>query len=260
MHVEEVRILRQQKLTETHRVLVLESPRIAGEARPGQFIHFQVPLDRSLTLRRPFSIYGVEAPTISILYKIVGKGTRAMAALDTGDMASVMGPLGNGFPECPRGSFPVLVAGGYGMAPLRMFATRSAARGIVMIGARTALDVLCREELETLGWQVRIATEDGTEGRKGLVTAMLADWLAGESKGLAPELFACGPDGMLKAVCEIAAKANLKAWVSIERRMGCGVGACLACVVDIRDDAGKVKRVRACKDGPVFAGGQVVWR
>jgi dihydroorotate dehydrogenase electron transfer subunit len=182
-----------------------------------------------------------------------------MAALDAGAAASVIGPLGNGFPMGSAGAFPVLIAGGYGMAPLRLLAARSARPGIVMIGARTARDVLCRKELETLGWQVCVATEDGTEGRKGLVTALLSDWLAGDAKNVTPELFACGPDGMLKAICKIAAESKLKAWVSIERRMGCGVGACLACVVDIRDEAGKTKRVRACKDGPVFESGLVVW-
>ena len=259
MHVEEARVLRQEKLTEAHRVLVLECPHIAGEARAGQFVHFQVPSDGTLTLRRPFSIYGLEATTISLLYKIVGKGTRAMAALDTGDIVSLIGPLGNGFPEISAGAFPVLVAGGYGVAPLRLLATKSATRGIVMIGAKTARDVLCKDELETLGWQVRVATEDGTEGRKGLVTGILSDWRAGEAAGLSPELYACGPDGMLKAICDMAASARLKAWVSVERHMGCGVGACLACVVRIKDNAGKTKRARVCKDGPVFESGQVVW-
>lgn len=259
MHVEEVRVLRQEKLTEAHRVLVLECLRIAAEARPGQFVHFQVPTDGALTLRRPFSIYGVEAPAISLLYKIVGKGTHAMASLDTGDVVSLIGPLGNGFPACSAGAFPVFVAGGYGVAPLRMLAANSAVRGIVMIGAKTARDVLCKDELEAHGWQVRVATEDGTEGRKGLVTDVLSDWLAGEAAGIKPELYACGPDAMLKAVCRKAADAGVKAWVSMERRMGCGVGACLACVVRIADGAGGTKRVRVCKEGPVFESGQVVW-
>lgn len=258
MKLEDVNVLEHREIQGGYRLLVLETRDVAREVRPGQFVHLRVPeLDASV-LRRPFSVFNVEGPKLSILYKAVGRGTLAMQRLVVGDRVSLIGPLGHGFPPAAGGNVPVLVAGGYGMAALYLVARGSPTRGIAFFGGRTASDILCVKEFEKLGWEVRVATEDGSLGTKGLVTAPLEAWLAKESKG-APEFFVCGPNGMLKAVGDRAMRDGWKAWLSMDRNMGCGVGACLTCVQKIRTPDGGWTWKRCCKEGPVFEAAEVVW-
>ena len=136
-------------------------------ARPGQFVHVRVTGMEATALRRPFSICGVEDNRLSLLYKTVGRGTEQLSRLRPDDAVSVMGPLGNGFPLSTEGQTPVLVAGGYGVAPLAFLARRLPSRGVALIGGRTADDILCTSDFETLGWEVRIATMDGSRGADG---------------------------------------------------------------------------------------------
>ncbi|MFC1462771.1 dihydroorotate dehydrogenase electron transfer subunit, partial [Verrucomicrobiota bacterium] len=193
-----------------------------------------------------------------ILYKPVGRGTAALALVSGGEEVSLIGPLGRGFPYGPNAAFPVLVGGGYGVAPLYFLAARMNRKGILFVGGAGKADILCVSDFEALGWDVRVATEDGSMGEKGLVTDILDKWLEGHD-GAAPEFHACGPDGMLKAVGDRAEKGSRTAWLSLDKHMGCGVGACLACVQKIRDDDGSERWGRVCTDGPVFESREIVW-
>ena len=258
MHDIAARVLTQETLTADYRCLVLDAPAIAQAAQPGQFIHLRVTGLEHSALRRPFSIYRVEGDRLSVLYKTVGRGTDQLSRLRTGDTLAAMGPLGNGFPLKPDGTHPILVAGGFGVAPLAFLARHLPTKGVVLIGGRTADDILCADDFTALGWEVRIATMDGSRGENGLVTLLIDNWLA-ENPGKNPEFYACGPYGMLRAVADRAAQARARAWVSLDKHMVCGVGACLACVQRLRRPDGSTWIARVCRDGPVFEGGEVVW-
>lgn len=259
MYIQNGKVLRHEPVRGDYRLLSLELPAIAAVAKPGQFIHLRVALLHDAVLRRPFSICGTVNGSVSMLYKTVGRGTAAMEAMQPGQALSVMGPLGNGFPLPLRsGTHPVLVAGGYGVAPLFFLAARMNRTGDLFVGAAKAADVLCVDQFEELGWTVHVATEDGSLGTAGLVTAPLDAWLDRRTAPEAPEFYACGPNGMLKAVGDRALSRGLNAWLSLDRHMGCGVGACLGCVQRIRRD-GQEMLARVCKEGPVFETREVVW-
>jgi len=259
MRIEQAEVISQQSSGAAYWELVVRAPSIAGEVRPGQFVHVRIPRLEQAVLRRPFSVFRAEGENLSILYKTVGAGTRALAGVSAGETLSVMGPMGTGFPEPDAGSVPVLVAGGYGVAPLYLLARRTGRKGRLFVGAATAADVLCVRDFEAYGWETTVATEDGSAGTKGLVTAALDEWLAVRGAGAKAEFFACGPDGMLRAVGERAIALNRKAWLSLDKHMGCGIGACLACVQRLRDANGNSYWGRVCRDGPVFEARQVVW-
>jgi dihydroorotate dehydrogenase electron transfer subunit len=259
MRIENGTVISHTTLGSAYRVLVVRLPAIAPEARPGQFVHMRIAMLHDAVLRRPFSIYRAESETLSILYKSVGRGTEAMKTLSAGDALSVMGPLGNGFPLLlPGDRVPVLVAGGYGVAPLYFLARQLDQKGVLFIGGARAADILLADEFRAIGWTVIVATEDGSLGTRGLVTAPLTAWLAAGLGDRVPEFFACGPNGMLKAVGACAMAGGYRAWLSLDRHMGCGVGACLACVQRVQMD-GAETLVRVCKEGPVFESRNVVW-
>ena len=248
--------------------LVLDAPDIAANARPGQFIHLRVPALEDSALRRPFSICDARDGRLSVLYKEVGRGTAAMAAIKPGDPIDIIGPLGNGFPtRIAPDATPILVGGGYGVAPLLFLARELAAAGrrdgILMAGARAEADLLLRGRFAELGWEERFSTADGSVGVKGFVTDVLDSWLAGHPDKPAV-FFACGPDGMLRAVgdraiARPATSPRIDAWLSLDKHMVCGIGACLACVQTLRDPYGTTHIARVCKDGPVFESRQIVW-
>ncbi|MDD4622878.1 MAG: dihydroorotate dehydrogenase electron transfer subunit, partial [Kiritimatiellae bacterium] len=156
-------VVGHKPLTEVYREMDLSAPEIAGQARPGQFVHVRVPGIGAASLRRPFSIFGADCGRLKILYKNVGRGTAEMTRLRTGDKLQVIGPLGNGFPLEPEGE-ALLVAGGYGVAPLFFLAGRLPRAGVALIGGRAATDILAREDFERIGWRVRVATQDGSLG------------------------------------------------------------------------------------------------
>lgn len=259
MHLEEASITGHAALGEgDYRRLEVEAPAIAAALKPGQFVTLRIPGLDGVVLRRPFSVHRVDGPRIAIVYKVVGRGTAVLRELPAGRRISVLGPLGNGFPTgIEPGMTPVTVAGGYGMAPLYFLARTLRAPGHVFIGGAGAHNILCRRDFEALGWQVHVATEDGAEGMRGLVTDALDAWLA-HSPSANIVIYGCGPRGMLKAVGERAIARDCRAWLSLDNHMGCGVGACLACVQKVRRD-GAVVWARVCKDGPVFEARTIVW-
>jgi dihydroorotate dehydrogenase electron transfer subunit len=264
-----VQIVANERETDSYFRLVVRAPEIAPLIQPGQFAHVRVPTLQDALLRRPFSIYQVAGDTFSILYKTVGQGTEALARIGSGGKLSVIAPLGHGF-TVPRrgGETPLLVAGGYGMAALHLLAQRSPQKGIAFVGGRRRADILCEKEFQALGWTVCATTEDGSHGKKGLVTQPLIAELKRHAKGR--KLFACGPTGMLQAVGKIADEFKVPAELSMDEHMCCGVGVCLTCVIPVRagdgprraeahQSEGGWEYQRTCTEGPVFDARIVLW-
>ena len=252
-----VQILANERDTDSYFRLVLRAPDIAPLIQPGQFAHVRVAPMKDALLRRPFSIFQVADGTFSILYKTVGKGTEALARMRAGEEVSVIAPLGHGF-TVPRagGERPLLVAGGYGMAAMYLLAQRSPQKGVVFAGGRRRVDILCEREFAALGWEVRVTTEDGSHGQKGMVTEPLRAELQRRQPGR--KLFACGPTGMLQAVAGLAKEFDVPAELSMDEHMCCGVGVCLTCVIPVKTGEGWEYQ-RTCTEGPVFDARDVVW-
>ncbi|MBT4265648.1 MAG: dihydroorotate dehydrogenase electron transfer subunit [Deltaproteobacteria bacterium] len=260
---EDSEILNHHDQQQDYRVLQLSAPAIGPLVRPGQFIELLVPHLNDAVLRRPFSVYKADKQSVTILYKVVGKGTAAMQGLAPGEKVDIIGPLGNGFPDNQEELTPVLIGGGYGAAALYLQAQALSQKGVVFFGGRSGVDILCVDEFEALGWEVRVATEDGSLGNRGLVTDSFDRWLAerpSSSDGTPRiELFACGPEGMLRAFGDRAATGGYKAWLSMDRHMACGMGACLTCVIKKRATESSWQWARCCKEGPVFDSTEIVW-
>ena len=252
-----VQIVSNERDTDLYFRLVVRAPQIAPLIQPGQFAHVLVLPMKDALLRRPFSIFQVAGDSFSILYKTVGKGTEVLSRMTPGEELSVIGPLGHGF-TIPRsgGETPLLVAGGYGMAAMYLLAQRSPQKGIVFVGGRRRADILCEKEFQSLGWEVRATTEDGSQGEKGLVTQPLRDEL--KRSTAIRKLFACGPTPMLKAVGKLAEEFMVPAELSMDEHMCCGVGVCLTCVIPVKSGDGWEYQ-RTCTEGPVFDSRQILW-
>lgn len=259
MHEEQAIAIEHQPIQGGYFLLHLRAPQVAPCVQPGQFIHVKVPQLDACVLRRPFSVFRADGDSLSILYKDVGKGTRTLRFLRPGDPLSILGPLGRGFPAPAPEKFPLIVAGGYGMAALYLTARNAPRKGVAFFGGRAAKDILCVRDFEALGWQVRVSTEDGSLGHRGRVTELLDAWQRDESAGRTPELFVCGPGGLLRAAAERALGHGWTAWTSMDSNMGCGVGACLTCVVKVHDGHGGWAWARTCREGPVFECRELVW-
>ncbi len=241
--------------------ITFQAPEIAPHVRPGQFAHVLLPDTKGILLRRPFSIYNADpdAGTISIIYKNVGIGTDLLSRLSADDEIDIIGPLGNGFPDPIPGRKLMIVAGGYGCAATYLLARNFDNPCICMLGGRSAGDILVEDKFEEAGATVRISTDDGSEGHKGLVTELLIDELSGH-EGEAPLVYACGPNPMLRAVADICLPQGIEAFLSLDQHMCCGVGACFACVVKIKaDNDDGWEYIRSCKEGPVFRATEIYW-
>ena len=260
MYQENATVLEHIAIQGGYNLLLMRAPNIAPAVRPGQFVHVLVPHLGESILRRPFSVFKADGDQLAILYKDVGKGTRTLTYLRHGETLSLVGPLGRGYPGLTDGRYPILVAGGYGMAALYLCARTLPVKGVAFFGGRAAADILCVREFEALGWRVEVTTEDGSLGRRGKVTEALDAYMAGEGAAKAPELFVCGPSGMLKAVAARALERQWPAWISVDNNMGCGVGACLTCVLKVHgEQPGDWSWALACREGPVFRAEEIVW-
>ncbi len=217
---------------------------IADEAMPGQFISVYTKNSARL-LPRPISICETGKKALRIVYRIAGEGTNEFSTYREGDSIDILGPLGNGFPL--RDEPAILIGGGIGIPPMLELARRLKGDKTIVLGYRDA-DTFLDKELERYG-RIVIATDDGSIGTKGNVIDAVKEQ---EVKGSV--IYACGPTPMLRGVKTYAEGAGIEAYISMEERMACGVGACLGCVcrsTDI-DDHSKVNNKRVCKDGPVF--------
>ncbi|MFH0877085.1 MAG: dihydroorotate dehydrogenase electron transfer subunit [Candidatus Omnitrophota bacterium] len=246
------------------RLLELSVPASFKNARPGQFVHVRIENSCDPLLRRPMSIHDAAPGRLKILYEVVGKGTELLSGKNTKATIDILGPLGRGFDVKRLARFKkiYIVAGGMGVAPLLFLAKklvhspRSTVHGrpTVLIGARTKGQLLGVKEFKKLGCSVKLATDDGSRGFKGNVTELLNKILLSTVDRGPSTICACGPRAMLAATAQIARRHHVPAEISLEEFMGCGLGACLGCVV--RTTAGYR---RICHDGPVFDAQEVLW-
>jgi dihydroorotate dehydrogenase electron transfer subunit len=238
--------------------LIFNSEFIARNAKAGQFLDIRVNHTDKPLLRRPLSIHSAKGIKVSVIYEVIGPGTQALSLRAPGELLDVIGPLGNGFEylriakKSPRQRV-VLVAGGIGVAPLVLLAEKlKLSKPLVLVGATTKRKLLCEKEFKNLGCSVKISTDDGSLGFKGRVTDLLKVNLA---QGGFSNIFACGPEPMLKSIARIADEENLNSQLSLETHMACGIGACLGCVITTKSGYRRV-----CKDGPVFSGKELNWQ
>ncbi len=228
----------------------LEAGPIAKAAKPGQFLSLYC-REGSRLLPRPISICEInrEKEALRIVYRVAGKGTEEFSGYRSGDKIEILGPLGNGFPMTDKKAF--LIGGGIGIPPMLELAKQLKCEKEIVLGYRDEL--FLKEEFSRYG-RVTVATEDGSAGCKGNVLDAIR-----ESGLTADVLFACGPTPMLKAIKAYAEEKGMEAWISLEERMACGIGACLACVCKSKEVDGHthVHNKRICKDGPVFRAEEV---
>lgn len=261
----DVLLLERESLGGPFFVLTFGHPEVAREGRAGQFVMIKAGLSAEPPLRRPFSILAVDPGRgrFSLFVKAIGPGTRALCALEPGQPAQCLGPLGRPFTAPADDEEPLLVAGGYGIAPFLLMSRELRARGAtarVFYGGRTAAELQLREPFEEAGVPLELATDDGSLGFHGRVTGALEAHLDRGGDGRRPRLYACGPDPMLHAVARLAQRRGLRAEVSLDPWMGCGVGTCLGCVVKIQAPEQERWKYRcACTEGPVFDASQVLW-
>jgi dihydroorotate dehydrogenase electron transfer subunit len=244
-----------------YRLLTFRHPEVAREARAGQFVMIKAGTSAEPPLRRPFSIMATdpEGETFTLFVKEVGPGSAALGALAPGEIAQCLGPLGRHFTPPPPDTVALLVAGGYGVAPFRLFADQlRKGRSRLFYGGRTAADLPLLEKLEGSGLPLTPATEDGSVGHRGRVTEPVLQWL--EANPGPARLYACGPEAMLRAVARLAEERDLEAEVSLDPWMGCGIGTCLGCVVQVQDEGDPRAHYRcACTEGPVFDAARIRW-
>ena len=245
-------IISNERLQYDYYKVVFYAPEICAKAAPGQFVHVAIAHLRDRILRRPFSISNVtEGVELTVIYKVVGVGTKVLSELRAGEICNLLGPLGKGYSVPVEDETPILVGGGYGAAAMYLLARRSPNPGVVLLGARSAADLLLVDEYRALGFDVRIATNDGSVGKSGFVTALL-DEVYAENEGKKLRFYGCGPMPMLLALSRLLlAHGCQDGEVSFDHLMCCGVGACFACVVKVKD-GDSWRYARTCNEGPVF--------
>lgn len=224
--------------------VVVSAPDCAAAAAPGQFANISAP---GFTLRRPISICGIdkERGTLRFVFEVRGKGTAAIAEVREGECLDILTPLGNGF-KLPEGKI-IVVGGGIGVPPLLGVSAVKGKDCTAVLGFRDYSKIILADEFKANGSDVVICTDDGSVGIHGLVTVPLAEKLSGDVAAV----LACGPEPMLKAVAALCRERGVPCQVSLEQRMGCGVGACVVCsCLVVRN--GEDYYARVCKEGPVF--------
>lgn len=260
------RVLSNLRLSPDYNVLAMEAPEIGGASVAGQFVMVKPSRGLDPLLRRPFSVFEVlrEAGRVigfSILNKRIGPTTALLFEAKPGDRIQTLGPLGRPFVAAAPPAEAWMVAGGVGLAPFAALAETLVARGTrsrLFYGARRAEELFYLEWFEQRGIALDLATEDGSRGAPGRVTAPL-DAALGAVPAADVVLYACGPEPMLAAVSRLAAAYKRRVQVSVERIMGCGLGGCYSCVIPVRENGGAAHHVRSCLSGPVFSGDDIVW-
>lgn len=210
---------------------------------PGQFVNIRID---GLYLRRPISVCDKDGDMLTLIYKVVGRGTEKMSAMKEGETLDVLTGLGNGYDTSLSGDRPLLLGGGVGVPPLYLLAKKLKGEGknvSVILGFNTESEVFFEEEFKALGCEVKVVTADGSYGEKGFVTSVLPDGYT--------YFYTCGPEPMLKAVYK---STVTEGQMSFEERMGCGFGACMGCSCKTLTG---YKRI--CKDGPVMKKEEILW-
>jgi dihydroorotate dehydrogenase electron transfer subunit len=266
------RVLQQRRLARDTYLIRLETPEIAAAIRPGQFVMLRLPGRTDPLLGRPFALYDTvldgsgQAIGIDVVYLVVGKMTGLLPGLGVGDTVEAWGPLGNGFPEPQTAGHVGVVAGGIGQTPFlahirELLGTRGYAgearrrvqKVSVFYGVRTGDLAAGVDDFQQAGAAVHLASNDGSIGYRGFVTALLE-----ETRPFPEHLFGCGPEPMLHALADVARRRGVACHLSLETPMACGVGICFSCVTKVKTaDGWDYKRV--CVDGPVFDAAALVW-
>ena len=234
--------------------MTILAPETAKAAQPGQFVDIRC--GHSRTLRRPVSICDVTGAVLRLVYEVRGSGTAWLAKREPGDSLEILAPLGNGvFPVDDPGEPVLLVGGGVGAPPL-LYAARRFEHAHAVLGFRSAAQIILQQDFAEACENLLIATDDGSAGAHGTVAKPMEVLL---NKYRFDRVLACGPRPMLKAVAELSRAHSIPCYVSMEERMGCGVGACLVCACKTRAADGNEAYSHVCKDGPVFPAERVVW-
>ncbi|MGN0350186.1 MAG: dihydroorotate dehydrogenase electron transfer subunit [Roseburia sp.] len=247
---EMVSIISQEEIGNQIYSMWIRTEKIAVHAKAGQFVSVYCN-EGSRLLPRPISICEIDQKegALRLVYRIAGKGTEEFSKMEAGMQLKVVGPLGNGFPKQKKKAF--LIGGGIGIPPMLELAKELDCEKQIVLGFRDELFLM--DEFQKEG-SVYVATEDGSAGTKGNVLDAIRE------NGLEAEvIYACGPTPMLRALKTYAAKKGIECWISMEERMACGIGACLACVCQSKekDAHSNVKNKRICKEGPVFRAEEV---
>lgn len=274
-----VRIVENVSIAKQTYRLRFDCQEIATRIVPGQFVMIRLADGDDPLLARPFALYdtvlGVSGKPVGldIVYLVLGKMTTRLAGLLPGTELDVWGPLGNGFSSQDSGHL-VMVAGGIGQTPFPALAQeafgrrsygdppRSVAavqRVTLCYGARSSDYLADIDRFEHLGVDVRVSTDDGTAGHKGLVTDLVKDVLSEKKADEQIRIVCCGPEPMMESVAAIAAQSDISCQVSLETPMACGIGICFSCVTRVRDATGEWDYKRTCVDGPVFEASQIEW-
>lgn len=261
---EKCRVLDHQQLGPRYFKLTLLSPYISSHGQPGQFVQVRVANGYDPLLRRPISLHRIsqEHKTFELLYEVIGQGTEILSKITVGSELDVLGPLGRGFAIDQGKAVHILVGGGMGVAPLLALASFVASREspvalYVLIGGKTKAYVIGEKEFRAVTDQVLVSTDDGSYGKKGLISDLLLDFLDNQlttNNLQLTTIYCCGPKAMLKAVGELAWQKKIDCQVSMEERMACGIGTCLGCVIKTKNGYKKV-----CDEGPVFNSQEVIW-
>ena len=212
--LENVTVLRNERVADGVGLLALQAPRCARSVKPGQFVHVRIATGTDFILRRPFSVHRAAGDTIEILYQVLGAGTRVMSLLERDVSLDLIGPLGTGWSIAPRMEHALIVTGGLGAAPLGMLAEELAASGValtVAMGAPCEERLVARDVYEAVARRVRIATDDGSSGERGFVTVLTEHLLATETFDC---VYVCGPEIMQRIVAQQAASAGVNCQVS----------------------------------------------
>lgn len=225
---------------------------LAAEAKPGQFLHIQCGDTTSMPLRRPISICDVQGDSVRFIYEVKGRGTKSLR--EQSGSLDILGPVGNGFTvDNDKYQRPAVIGGGIGVYPM-LFLTKQLCGASAYIGFRNKDLVTLENEFKEVATSVTLTTDDGSYGVAGFALEELKKDCAEKKFDI---IYACGPKGMLRAVKTFAEEAGIPCQISLEERMGCGIGACLTCSCETHHE-GTDKYKRVCRNGPVFWSEEVV--
>ncbi|MFC1890737.1 hypothetical protein ACFL4G_13385, partial [Thermodesulfobacteriota bacterium] len=252
-------IVLHEQVGPAHMRMGIDAPEIVEQCAPGRFVMVGVGNGHDPLLKRPLALYWRRGSVVELLYRIVGRGTAGIALMRTGEEVDLLGPFGNGF-DCSEVESAILVAGGMGIASMPLLAQALSQKGVparLLYGVRDKRELVGLGPFDEMGFEHATITEVGSQEPTGLVTDLLEQALVGRrDPGRGLTCFACGPEPMLREVAKVSAEAGVACQVSLERRMACGFGVCLGCVVAVAD-GGKYRKV--CTDGPVFHAEEVQW-
>lgn len=258
-HLLDCTVLSNDEVAAEHRRMILQSEAIARDTQPGQFCMIESNPGLIPFLRRPMSIERCEDDRFSVLYKIVGEGTRLLSKIQPGDSVNVQAPLGKGFPIMPEYERHILVGGGIGIAPLPGLAEALISEKLgapeVLLAARNKDMLLCEDYFKGLGCDVHLATDDGSAGQK----AFAADALRGLEPDENTVVYVCGPMIMMATVHKLCMEKGSLCLASLEANMACGDSVCMGCVVETTFEEEFRRMVRVCHEGPVFDSRHINW-